>query len=153
MSGKMKAAVMTKIREVEIQTIDIPVIEADEVLIKVAAVGVCGSDVHYYESGRIGDFIVENPIILGHELAGEIVEVGKDVTGLATGDRVAVEPGVTCGRCEYCKEGRYNLCPDVVFYATPPIDGAFCEYVKIRQDFAFKIPESLSYEEAAKVGS
>ena len=151
MSGKMKAAVMTKIREVEIQTIDIPVIEADEVLIKVAAVGVCGSDVHYYESGRIGDFIVENPIILGHELAGEIVEVGKDVTGLATGDRVAVEPGVTCGRCEYCKEGRYNLCPDVVFYATPPIDGAFCEYVKIRQDFAFKIPESLSYEEATMI--
>lgn len=151
MSGKMKAAVMTKIREVEIQTIDIPTVDADEVLIKVAAVGVCGSDVHYYESGRIGDFIVEKPIILGHELAGEIVEIGKNVKNVTIGDRVAVEPGVTCGRCEYCKEGRYNLCPDVVFYATPPVDGAFCEYVKIRQDFAFKIPESLSCEEAAMI--
>ncbi|WP_010677144.1 NAD(P)-dependent alcohol dehydrogenase [Bacillus timonensis] len=112
-------------------------------------IGVCGSDVHYYEHGKIGRYVVESPIILGHELAGEVVQVGEKVNNVVVGDRVAVEPGITCGRCEYCKSGRYNLCPDVQFMATPPVDGAWAEYVTVRSDFLFKLPDEMSYEEGA----
>jgi len=145
----MTAAVLNKPLDMEMKQVPIPVPKADEALIKVYCIGVCGSDVHYYEHGRIGRYVVEQPIILGHELAGEVVEIGSAVQNVAVGDRVAVEPGVTCGRCEYCKSGRYNLCPDVVFMATPPVDGAWAEYVTIRSDFLFKLPEGISYEQGA----
>lgn len=148
-NSKMTAAVLNKPFDMEIKQIAIPTPKADEVLIKVYCIGVCGSDVHYYEHGKIGRYVVEQPIILGHELAGDIVQVGEQVTNVNVGDRVAVEPGVTCGRCEYCKGGRYNLCPDVVFMATPPVDGAWAEYVTIRSDFVFKLPDTMSYEEGA----
>ena len=118
-------------------------------LVQVTAVGVCGSDVHYYEHGRIGPFVVEAPLILGHESAGRVVELGEGVAKHAVGDRVALEPGVPCGRCHECRAGRYNLCADVRFFATPPIDGAFAEFVAIHEDFAFTLPESLSDEEGA----
>ncbi|MTT31116.1 alcohol dehydrogenase catalytic domain-containing protein [Terrilactibacillus sp. BCM23-1] len=147
----MKAAIMKGIREITIETLPIPEIASDEVLIKVKAVGICGSDLHYYSNGRIGKYVVEKPMILGHECSGDIAAVGSDVKRFKVGDRVAVEPGVTCGHCEACKEGRYNLCPDVQFLATPPIDGAFVQYIKMRQDFVFSIPETLSYEEAALI--
>lgn len=147
----MKAAVMHNTREIKIETLPVPDINHDEVLIKVMAVGICGSDLHYYTNGRIGNYVVEKPFILGHECAGEIAAVGSSVDQFKVGDRVAVEPGVTCGRCEACKEGRYNLCPDVQFLATPPVDGAFVQYIKMRQDFVFLIPDSLSYEEAALI--
>lgn len=147
----MKAAVMNNTREIKIETVPVPDINHDEVLIKVMAVGICGSDLHYYTNGRIGNYVVEKPFILGHECAGEIAAVGSAVDQFKVGDRVAVEPGVTCGRCEACKEGRYNLCPDVQFLATPPVDGAFVQYIKMRQDFVFLIPDSLSYEDAALI--
>ncbi|MDJ1632140.1 NAD(P)-dependent alcohol dehydrogenase [Bacillus velezensis] len=147
----MKAAVMHNTREIKIETLPVPEINHDEVLIKVMAVGICGSDLHYYTNGRIGNYVVEKPFILGHECAGEIAAVGSSVDQFKVGDRVAVEPGVTCGRCEACKEGRYNLCPDVQFLATPPVDGAFVQYIKMRQDFVFSIPDSLSYEDAALI--
>ncbi|AJY74668.1 NAD(P)-dependent alcohol dehydrogenase [Paenibacillus beijingensis] len=147
----MKAAVMHGTREIRIEELPVPQIAPDEVLIKVMAVGICGSDLHYYTHGRIGKYVVEKPIILGHECAGEISAVGANVRQFQVGDRVAVEPGVTCGTCEACKEGRYNLCPDVQFLATPPVDGAFVQYIKMRADFVFPIPDSLSYEEAALV--
>ncbi|WP_019004862.1 NAD(P)-dependent alcohol dehydrogenase [Cohnella laeviribosi] len=147
----MKAAVMTKPGHIVVEELPVPQPKADEVLVKVMAVGVCGSDVHYFEHGRIGDAVVRYPMILGHECAGEVAAVGSAVTRHRVGDRVAIEPGVTCGRCEACKAGRYNLCPDVVFYATPPVDGAFAQYVTIREDFAFGIPDHLSYEEAALI--
>ncbi|NLW01316.1 MAG: NAD(P)-dependent alcohol dehydrogenase [Clostridiales bacterium] len=147
----MKAAVLKKPMEVEIEYRPVPVPGPDEVLVKVMAVGVCGSDVHYYESGRIGSFVVENPMILGHECSGIIAAVGENVTRFKVGDRVAVEPGVTCGKCEYCKAGRYNLCPDVVFQATPPYDGAFVQYFTHRQDFVYPIPDHLTFEEAALI--
>ncbi len=120
-----------------------------EVLVQITAVGVCGSDVHYYEHGRIGPFVVEAPLVLGHESAGRVVELGEDASKHAVGDRVTLEPGVPCGRCGECRAGRYNLCADVVFFATPPIDGAFAEFVAIHEDFAFALPESLSDEEGA----
>jgi L-iditol 2-dehydrogenase len=119
------------------------------VLVQVAAVGVCGSDVHYFEHGRIGDFVVEAPLVLGHEAAGRVVELGADVTRHAVGDRVALEPGVPCGACRECRAGRYNLCGDVRFFATPPVDGAFAEFVAIHEDFAFALPDGVSDEAGA----
>ncbi len=147
----MKAAVMPKPFEIELQEVSVPKAEGNEVLVKVMAVGICGSDIHYYEHGKIGRYVVEKPIILGHECAGIVVQVGDEVSRVKVGDRVAIEPGITCGRCEYCKKGRYNLCPDVQFLATPPVDGAFVQYIKHREDFLFPIPDELSYEEASLV--
>lgn len=146
---KMIAAVLNKPFEVVIKELPLPEISPDEVLVKVMAVGVCGSDIHYYEHGRIGRYIVEKPLILGHECAGIVADVGGKVIRLKVGDRVAVEPGVTCGRCEACKTGKYNLCPDVRFLATPPVDGAFVQYFKHREDFIFPIPDNLSFEAAS----
>lgn len=145
----MDAAILNKPLDIEVKQIKMPNTAADEALIKVYCIGVCGSDIHYYEHGKIGRYVVEEPIILGHELAGEVVEIGRNVKDISIGDRVAVEPGVTCGRCDYCKAGRYNLCPDVVFMATPPVDGAWAEYVAVRSDFLFKLPDEVSYEAGA----
>ena len=125
----MDAAVLNKPLYIEMKKVSIPEPKKDEALVKVYCIGVCGSDVHYYEHGRIGRYVVEKPIISGHELAGEVIKIGDQVQNVAVGDRVAVEPGVACGRCYYCKSGRYNLCPDVVFMATPPVDGAWAEHV------------------------
>jgi L-iditol 2-dehydrogenase len=147
----MTAAVMPRPLEMNLEELPVPEPGPRDVLVKVMAVGVCGSDVHYYEHGRIGPYVVQKPIILGHECAGIVVACGSDVTRVRPGDRVAVEPGVTCGVCEYCKAGRYNLCPDVRFLATPPVDGAFVQYICHREDFVFPIPESLSFEAAALV--
>ncbi|HEY4431664.1 MAG TPA: NAD(P)-dependent alcohol dehydrogenase [Paenibacillus sp.] len=149
LTGKMNAAIMNEQLSIDVKQIDIPVPKDNEALIKVYCIGICGSDIHYYEHGRIGRYVVKEPIILGHELAGEVVEVGKNVSNLTVGDRVAVEPGVTCGQCDYCKSGRYNLCPDVVFLATPPVDGAWAEYIVMPSDYLFKLPDSMSYEEGA----
>ncbi len=149
MSETMSAAVLDQPFSITVRQIPRPLPGTDEALVRVHCIGICGSDVHYYEFGRIGRYIVENPIILGHELAGEIVEVGGNVKNVAVGDRVAVEPGVTCGRCDYCKSGRYNLCPDVQFMATPPHHGAWAEYVAVRSDFLYKLPDTMSYEQGA----
>lgn len=148
---KMKAAVMTDIMKTELLEKDIPVIKEDEVLVKIEYVGVCGSDLHYYEQGHIGDVRVQYPFVLGHEAAGEVVRLGKNVTHLKVGDKVALEPGKTCGHCEFCKTGRYNLCPEVEFFATPPYDGVFQEYAAHRADLCFKLPENVSTMEGALI--
>ncbi|AEG61345.1 NAD(P)-dependent alcohol dehydrogenase [Desulforamulus ruminis] len=148
---KMKAGILYGSGDVRVEEVPVPRIKPDEALVKIKAVGVCGSDVHYYEHGKIGRYVVEEPMILGHEAGGEIMAVGEDVAGLKVGQRVAIEPGVTCGKCKFCKEGRYNLCPDVVFLATPPVDGAFCEYLAMRGDFLHPIPDHMSYEAASLV--
>lgn len=145
----MKAAVLESQGNIQVKEVPMPSVKADEALVEVKCIGICGSDVHYYEHGKIGRYEVKQPIILGHELAGVVVEVGESVQHIKVGDRVAVEPGVTCGRCENCKSGRYNLCPDVVFMATPPVDGAWAEYVAVRADFLFPIPDEMSFEEGA----
>lgn len=151
MNGTMKTAVMTGISQVEIQQRPIPVPADDEVLVKVEYVGICGSDLHYYESGRIGNFIVEPPFVLGHEAGGTVVEVGAGVKDLKVGDRVALEPGKTCGHCEHCKEGKYNLCEDVIFFATPPVDGVFQEYVAHEAGLCFRLPDNMSTMEGALI--
>ena len=144
MKGKMKVAVMLGIGKMGFEERDIPQPKDDEVLVKLEYVGICGSDLHYYESGAIGDYVVKPPFVLGHEPGGTVVEVGKNVTHLKVGDRVALEPGKTCGHCEFCKTGRYNLCPDVVFFATPPVDGVFQEYVAHEAGLCFKLPDNVS---------
>jgi len=125
MQGRMNVAVMNGIGKMGFEKREIPKVADNEVLIKLEYVGICGSDLHYYETGRIGDYIVKPPFVLGHEPGGTVVEVGKDVKHLKTGDRVALEPGKTCGKCEFCRTGRYNLCPDLILFATPPVDGVF----------------------------
>jgi L-iditol 2-dehydrogenase len=112
-------------------------------------VGVCGSDVHYYEHGRIGDFVVRAPLVLGHEVSGVIAALGAGVDPARVGARVAVEPGTPCGRCDLCKRGAYNLCQRMRFYATPPVDGALSEFVLARDDLAYDLPDSVSDDAAA----
>lgn len=147
----MKVAVMLGIGKMGFEERDIPQPKDDEVLVKLEYVGICGSDLHYYESGAIGDYVVKPPFVLGHEPGGTVVEVGKNVTHLKVGDRVALEPGKTCGHCEFCKTGRYNLCPDVVFFATPPVDGVFQEYVAHEAGLCFKLPDNVSMMEGALI--
>lgn len=114
-----------------------------------ACVGICGSDVHYLIRGRIGDFIVKDPMIMGHEASGIVAKVGKNVKHLKEGDRVAIEPGVPCRVCQFCKEGKYNLCPDIVFCATPPVHGNLSRYYVHAADFCYKLPDHVSLEEGA----
>jgi L-iditol 2-dehydrogenase len=139
-----KAAVMHATHDVRLEDVPVPEPGPQEVLVEIRAVGVCGSDVHYYEEGRIGSFVVDEPLILGHESMGTVVALGEDATRHEVGERVTLEPGVPDGTCRECRAGRYNLCPNVRFFATPPIDGAFTNYVSIHEDFAFTLPDELS---------
>ena len=146
---QMRASVLTGVRELAVELVPTPPVAADEVLVEVAAVGVCGSDTHYFRHGRIGDFVVTGPLILGHELSGRIVAVGAEVPTARIGERVAVEPQKNCRRCRECRAGHYNLCPNMEFFATPPIDGAFAQYCVIRTEFAHTLPDTISDEAAA----
>jgi L-iditol 2-dehydrogenase len=145
----MQASVLVSRGHVQVEERPVPVPGDDEVLIRVATVGVCGSDVHYYREGRIGDFVVDAPLVLGHEVSGRIVAVGANVPDSRIGERVAIEPQRPCRVCAQCSAGRYNLCPYMQFYATPPIDGAFQEYVTIQAPFAHPVPDSVSDDAAA----
>ncbi|ORY15759.1 hypothetical protein BCR34DRAFT_622762 [Clohesyomyces aquaticus] len=122
-----------------------------DVIVKPRWTGICGSDVHYWVEGRIGHFIVESPMVLGHESAGVVSSVGDKVKTLKVGDRVAMEPGVPCRRCVRCKEGKYNLCPDMAFAATPPYDGTLARYYSLPEDYCYKLPENMSMEEGALI--
>ncbi|TGE39144.1 NAD(P)-dependent alcohol dehydrogenase [Desulfosporosinus fructosivorans] len=148
---KNRAAYMTGLNKMEIREIEVPVPKEKEVLVKLEYVGICGSDVHYLEHGKIGDFIVNGDFILGHECAGTIVAIGAKVETLKVGDKVALEPGITCGQCEFCKTGRYNLCPDVEFLATPPYQGCLMNYIAFPENMAFKLPDMISTKEGALV--
>jgi D-xylulose reductase len=122
-----------------------------DVRIKIHTVGICGSDVHYYTHGRIGPFVVEAPMILGHEASGRIVEVGPDVMHLRVGDRVCMEPGIPDPSSRPSRLGMYNLDPKVRFWATPPIHGVLRPSVVHPADFTFKLPDNVSYAEGAMV--
>ena len=145
------SAVLIGTRSVAVEVGDRPAPGSREVLVRIRSVGVCGSDVHYFEHGRIGDFVVRGPLVLGHEASGEVVELGADVDGLLVGQRVAIEPGWPDGTCEQCRAGRYNLCPDVRFLATPPVDGAFTHLLAVPASFAHPVPDSLSDDAAALI--
>ena len=115
-----------------------------DVRIALRTVGVCGSDVHYYSHGRIGPFVVEAPMILGHEAAGEIVEVGSEVHELKVGDRVCMEPGIPDPASRAARLGKYNLDPKVRFWATPPVHGVLRPTVVHPADFTFRLPDNVS---------
>ena len=146
-----KTFYMTGLEKLEVGEAPMPVLDKDDVMIKIQSVGVCGSDLHYYTKGSIGDFVVDYPFILGHEAAGIVTEVGENVTNLKVGDRVCMEPGIPCMKCEECLTGHYNLCKHVKFWATPPYDGVLSEYVKHPAAFTFKIPDNMSFTEGALV--
>jgi L-iditol 2-dehydrogenase len=145
----MRVSVLRGTKDIVIEERPRPRPGQNEVLVRVNSVGICGSDVHYYEHGRIGRFVVESPLVLGHEASGVIEETGSDVDNLRPGQRVSVEPGVPDLTCSQCLAGRYNLCPDMRFFATPPIDGAFAEYVVVHAAFAHLIPDDISDDAAA----
>ncbi|KAK2581767.1 hypothetical protein KPH14_002246 [Odynerus spinipes] len=131
-------AILYGINDIRLEQTPIEEPDTNEVLIEMSCVGICGSDVHYLERGRIGDFILREPMIIGHEAAGVVAKLGKNVKHLKVGDRVAIEPGVPCRYCSFCKDGRYNLCKDMVFCATPPVHGNLRRYYKHAADFCFK---------------
>ena len=148
-SGPNLAAVLYGVGDLRIEERPRPEPGEGEVLVAMRSVGICGSDVHYWQAGRIGSFVVEAPMVLGHESSGVVAAVGVGVTSVRPGDRVALEPGVPCRRCAYCKTGRYNLCADISFFATPPIDGSLARYVVHAADFCYRLPEHVSLDEGA----
>lgn len=143
--------VLRDVLEMEVEEVSggVPDPGPDEVLLSMGPVGICGSDVHYWQHGRIGDFILRGPLVLGHESAGTVVKVGAEVAHLAVGDRVALEPGYPCYKCGACLTGRYNLCPDMAFCATPPYDGSLCQYFAHKAASCFKLPDHVTLEEGA----
>ena len=145
----MRASVLRAAGELAVELRPVPSPASHEVLVRISSVGVCGSDVHYYEHGRIGSYVVESPLVLGHEASGVVEAVGADVVRLQVGDRVSLEPGVPDLSCPECLVGRYNLCHDMRFHATPPYDGSFAEYVVHHELFCHPVPDTISDEAAA----
>ena len=148
---KIRVAYLDGARNLILSTTDKPEVKEDEVLIKVKSVGICGSDILYYRTGGTKKRPITKPFILGHEVSGIVENKGKEVNNLDIGDRVAVEPGITCGRCIYCKSGKYNLCKSVRFLATPPVDGAFIEYISHKADLVYRLPDCISFDEGALI--
>lgn len=147
-----RSFVLRAVKDVAFEDRPVPKLRDEhEVRVHVAQTGICGSDVHYWQRGRIGDFVLNSPIVLGHESSGVVVEAGSKVTNLKVGDRVAIEPGVPCRRCDYCRAGSYNLCNDTIFAATPPWDGTLAKYYTVASDYCYKIPDTMDMEEAAMV--
>jgi L-iditol 2-dehydrogenase len=148
-SSTMRASRLYGVRDLRLEDLPRPTPGPGEVLLKVAAVGTCGSDVHYYVEGGIGDQVVTAPIVMGHEFSAWVAELGPGVTGLEVGQLVAVEPAIPCGECESCQHGHPNLCPDVVFCGTPPVDGVFAEYTVKPAENCFPLPAGLSPADGA----
>ncbi|KAJ4849448.1 hypothetical protein Tsubulata_013946 [Turnera subulata] len=147
--GENMAAWLLGVNTLKIQPFKLPALGPHDVRVRMKAVGICGSDVHYLKTMRCAHFVVKEPMVIGHECAGIIEEVGSEVKTLVPGDRVALEPGISCWRCNLCKEGRYNLCPEMKFFATPPVHGSLANQVVHPADLCFKLPENVSLEEGA----
>jgi len=148
----MRALVLERQRELSLREIDLPrTLGPGDVRIKIDTVGVCGSDVHYYTHGRIGPFVVKEPMVLGHEAAGTVTETGPGVTSLKVGDRVCMEPGIPDLTSKASKLGLYNVDPSVVFWATPPVHGCLTPEVVHPAGFTFKLPDNVSFAEGAMV--
>lgn len=137
------------VNDLKIQPFNLPPLGPYDVKVRMKAVGICGSDVHYLKHMRCAGYIVKEPMVIGHECAGIIEEVGSGVKNLSPGDRVALEPGISCQRCDLCKEGRYNLCPEMKFFATPPVHGSLANQVVHPAHLCYKLPDELSLEEGA----
>ncbi|BCL78703.1 alcohol dehydrogenase [Ktedonobacteria bacterium brp13] len=149
---KMEAVVLEKVHELKIRDIDLPMeVGPHDVRIAVHTVGICGSDVHYYQHGAIGPFVVREPMVMGHEASGTVVEVGSAVHHLQVGDRVCMEPGIPDADSKAARLGMYNLDPAVRFWATPPVHGCLMPYVVHPATFTYKLPNSISFAEGAMV--
>ncbi|KAK5321654.1 hypothetical protein LTR70_004044 [Exophiala xenobiotica] len=150
MSDANPSFILRAVKDVHFGDIPKPQIDGPyDVIVQVGQTGICGSDVHYWQRGRIGDFVLNSPIVLGHESAGVVVEIGPRVTNIKIGDKVAIEPGVPCRHCEYCRSGSYNLCPDTVFAATPPHNGTLSKFYKTAADYCYPLPPHLDLEDGA----
>jgi D-xylulose reductase len=149
---KVRALVLERQHELAMRDIELPM-EVGPGMVKIAihTVGVCGSDVHYYTHGKIGPFVVNAPMVLGHEAAGTIVEVGAGVSHLKVGDRVCMEPGVPDPNSRASRLGMYNIDPAVSFWATPPIHGVLTPEVVHPANYTFKLPDNVSFAEGAMV--
>ncbi|TPK94825.1 MULTISPECIES: NAD(P)-dependent alcohol dehydrogenase [unclassified Mesorhizobium] len=148
----MRALVLEKKGELSLREIALPQdVGPDDVRIAIHTVGVCGSDVHYYTHGAIGSYIVREPMVLGHEASGTIVETGANVTSLKVGDRVCMEPGVPNLASRAAKLGIYNVDPDVRFWATPPVHGILAPYAVHPAAFTYRLPDNVSFAEGAMV--
>ena len=148
----VKALVLEEVNRLSIKDMDLyNNLGPNDVRIRMKKVGICGSDIHYFNHGRIGQFVVETPMVLGHEGSGEVIAVGESVTGLSVGDRVCMEPGISNPLSKAQQLGIYNLDPELTFWATPPIHGCMCSEVVHPARLTYKIPENVSYEEAAMV--
>ncbi|ONK80404.1 uncharacterized protein A4U43_C01F17300 [Asparagus officinalis] len=143
------AAWLVGVNNLKIQPFKLPPLGPHDVRVRMKAVGICGSDVHYLKTMRCAHFVVKEPMVIGHECAGVIEEVGSEVASLVAGDRVALEPGISCMRCKHCKGGRYNLCPEMKFFATPPVHGSLANQIIHPADLCFKLPDNVSLEEGA----
>ena len=148
----MRALVLEEKGVLALREIDLPMtVGPDDVRIAIHTVGVCGSDVHYYTHGAIGPFVLREPMVLGHEAAGTIVEVGAAVRHLKVGDRVCMEPGVPNLSSRASKLGLYNVDPDVRFWATPPVHGVLAPYAVHPAAFTYRLPDNVSFAEGAMV--
>lgn len=145
----MKAVRLYAPRDLRLDEVPAPKPGEAEALVRVRALGVCGSDVHYYLDGRIGDDVAPFPFTLGHEFAGEVVALGPGAEGPPVGTRVAVDPAIACGTCEICMEGNPNCCPSVRFPASPPVQGALCELYSHPAWLCVPLPDGLSFAEGA----
>jgi L-iditol 2-dehydrogenase len=150
-NGSMQGAFLLKPETIAIRELPQPRPVAGEVLIRVRAVGICGSDMHLYDTGRIGPVVLQAPHIPGHEMSGEVAALGDGVTSLGVGQRVVVEPGLACGHCHTCRSGRYNLCGAVKFLGVPPHHGCLTEYVAVPAQWVYPLPEELSFAAGATV--
>lgn len=150
--ANVRALVLERQHELALRDIDLPQEPGPgEVKIRIHTVGVCGSDVHYYTHGRIGPFVVNAPMVLGHEAAGTVVEVGEGVTHLKAGDRVCMEPGIPDPNSRASRLGMYNVDPAVSFWATPPVHGALTPFVVHPANYTFRLPDNVSFPEGAMV--
>jgi len=148
----MKALVLERKGELSIRDLDLPLaVGPGDVRIAVERVGVCGSDVHYYTYGRIGPYVVDRPLVLGHEASGRVVEVGAGVRGLAVGDRVCMEPGIPDPASRASRLGLYNVDPGVVFWATPPVHGCLTPHVVHPAAYTYRLPDNVSFAAGAMV--
>ena len=149
MNDTMKAFVLHGAKDIRQEEVSRPAPGPGEVLVAVRAAGICGSDLHYYAHGRCGNFIPTRPFILGHEFSGEVVALGEGVDTLPIGTRVAVDPSRACGQCKQCRQGRYNLCPKMLYYGTasvvPPRDGCYAEYVTAPARNCWPLPDGFEY--------
>ncbi|WP_308468969.1 NAD(P)-dependent alcohol dehydrogenase [Rathayibacter soli] len=145
----MRASVLLRAATLEVQERPVPVVGPDQVLVQVSSVGVCGSDVHFYREGGLGDWVVTEPLVLGHESSGTVVAVGVAIDPSRIGERVSIEPQRPTTTSRETLSGRYNLDPEMEFYAVPGVDGAFAEYVTIQSHFAHAIPDAMSDDAAA----